>query len=134
GVALLGDAVGEQLDVFVSGALRQDPLVGFGESGSDLRAAVGGDPGDLAFDGGLVFGAPQVDGPLEGVVEDQDADEIDGAQVFDDADGGQAGELDLAAFHGGRLVDDEDDGGAFGGTGRSDFRRQGAFQRRHRRG
>ena len=128
-VALFGDAVGEQHDVLVDGGLRQDLLVGFGERGSDLRAAIGRDAGDQPLDGGAVVGPADRHGPLERVVEDQHAHGVDGPQILHHADGRQARQLDLAAFHGRRFVDDQHDGRALGRARRRQLGGQGALQR-----
>ena len=47
---------------------------------------------------GRIFGASKDE--LEGIIEDEHTHHVRGAQVFDDADGGQAGEFHFAAFHG----------------------------------
>ena len=53
-------------------------LVGLGQRGRDLGAAIGRDAGDQLLDGGAILGLADGHGPLEGVVEDEDADGIDG--------------------------------------------------------
>ena len=55
-------------------------------------------------------------------------DEIVGLEVLDNADGGQAGQFDFLAFHGGRLVDDQDDAGALRRARRHQFRGESAGQ------
>ena len=78
---------------------------------------------------GLVVGGADRHVPHEGVVEDQDADAIVGLEIFHDADGGEARQFDLLAFHGRRLVDDQHDAGALRRARRHQFRREGAGQR-----
>ena len=128
-VALFGDAVGEQHDVLERGVRGQHFAISLRQRGRDLRAAIGGDSGNQTLDEDLVFSAANGHVPLEGVVENQDADLIDGAQIFHYADGGLARQLDFLAFHGRRFVDDEHHGGAFRRPRRSEFGGQSAVQR-----
>src|SRR5579884_199691 len=104
-------------------------MIRLAESGRDLRAAIGCDTGDEALNERLFLRAAERHGPLDGVVEDEDADQIDGPEVIDDAERGQARQFDFLALHGGRLVDDEYDGGAFGSARRRHFGGHGAVER-----
>ena len=50
-------------------------------------------------------------------------------KILDDADGRHTREVDLLAFHGRRLVDDQHHGGALGRSGRREFGGEGALDR-----
>ena len=102
--------------------------IGFGQRRGDLGAAIGNNARNQALDQGLVFGSAQRHGPLEGIVEDQNAHLIDWPQILHHADGGQPGQLDFLAFHGRRFVDDQHYGGAFGRARRREFRGQRAIE------
>ena len=95
-VALFGDAVGQQHDVLVrSRSCGRILLIRLGQRGRDLRAAIGRDAGDQPLDGSAIVRLAHRHRPLEGVVEDQHADLIDGPQILHHADGGQARQFDL---------------------------------------
>ena len=72
-------------NVLVHRVLGLDHAEGLGQRGRDLRPAVGDDPADqlLRLRGGLV--PHQRDRPFERIVERQDADAVDRAQVLDHA-------------------------------------------------
>src|SRR5262249_26155831 len=128
-VAFFADTVGEQHDVLVNGLLRQDALVGLSEGGRDLGTAIGRDAADQLLDRRAIFGLADRHGPLEGVVEDEYADRIDGPQVLDYTDGGEARQLDLAALHRARFIDDQHYGGTLGRSRRRELGGQHALQR-----
>ena len=77
-VALFGDAVREQHDVLVDGVHGQDAAVRFLERRRDLRAAVRRDAGHHTFDQAALFGPPDGHGPVERIVEDEHANQVDG--------------------------------------------------------
>ncbi len=106
-VAFFGDAVGEQHDVLERGVRGQHFAIRLRQRGRDLRAAIRDDSRDQALDQDLVFGAANRHVPLKRVVEDQHADQIDGAKILHHADRGLPRQLDLLAFHGRRFVDDQ---------------------------
>ncbi len=85
-VALLGNTVRQQHNVFVDRVRGHDSLVSFRESGGDLRASVGRDTGHQALDGRAIHSSPNGHGPLERVIEDEHPHHVDWPQILDDAD------------------------------------------------
>ena len=115
--------------MFEGGLYRHDLAISLRERGSDLRAAIGGDAGNQALHQRPVLGLADRNRPLERVVENENAHQIDGPQVLHHPDRSEARQFHLLAFHRRRLVHDQDHACSLGRARRREFGGQQTVQR-----